>query len=99
VGRKQVSTKKKLLGSKFCNKVMRWALFMKTKVKICAGFVLVLASVLIHKSGDEVSLVEQDTIEIDHQIFKKSLKLFFSFILCNFLVQTLQYLFVLPLQT
>ena len=56
--------------------------------------------VIMHKSRNEVSLVEQNTIEyvpLAYLIFfvklsRNSLILFFSFILCIFIVRTLQYL-------
>ena len=55
--------------------------------------------VIIHKSRGEVSLVEQDTteyvsqpIKIHSYFFKIVFFIFLTFILCNLLVRTLQYL-------
>ena len=59
---------------------------------------MLITKVIIHKSGGEVFLVEQDTIECVSSaylkyIFKFSSTLWFShlFVVCNFLVRTLQY--------
>ena len=54
---------------------------------------------IIAKSHGEVSLAEQETVKcvlaylpkIYYQIFNKKLNIFFSFILYNFSVQTLQH--------
>ena len=47
--------------------------------------------VIIHKLRGEVSLVEQDTIEYIPQPIKNSIVIYLTLVLCNFLVQMLQY--------
>ena len=59
-----------------------------------------VVKVIIHKSRGKISLVEQDTIEnvsaaylkLIINFLRKNFNFFFTFILCNFLVRTLQYL-------
>ena len=57
-----------------------------------------VSKVIIHKSRGEVSLVEQGTIEKVSAAYSKFIIIFlrkklnfFTFIICNFLVRTLQY--------
>ena len=58
-----------------------------------------IAKVIIHKSRGEVSLVEQDTIELVsitylYLSFKQNIFGFLIFKLCNLLVQPLEYFFL-----
>ena len=90
--------------AKITDPTMTYERYVRENVlKACGATNLYIgrAKVIIHKSRSGISLVEQDTIEyvswpikIHYYIIKKKKYLFFPFILCNFLVQTLQYFFL-----